>query len=112
MTEDEARQAIIDTARAMQSGDIDLVSGCRKICSLRGKIRTLDRTILFPIIVFESDTDYYPTNPSRALYSKSLLARMDKQLEAYIQASRSDVLDACQTIIDALGPTGSGESSN
>lgn len=100
---EQARQDIVAIARAMVSGTLDLMSGCRRLCDLRHRIGASDSDLFLPIIGFESQTDDYPIGAMRAQYEKDYLKQVDEQMDAFLVEARPGVLAACKRIIESLG---------
>lgn len=100
---DEARDNIVETARAMMSGSLDLVTGCRRLCDLRHRVGASDSELFRPIIAFESQTDDYPLGAVRSFCEENYLKQLDEQMDAYLADASQAVLAACRRIIESLG---------
>src|SRR5207253_1186873 len=96
---DRAMREVIETARAMQSGSMDLVRGCRLLCDLRHRIGASENDLFLPIIGFESETDDYPLGTDRTRYSPTTLERLDREVQAYVERAKPGVLAACKRIV-------------
>lgn len=99
----DARREIVQTAMAMVSGSLDLVTGSRRLCALRHDIGASESELFESIIAFESDTDVYPVGDARVHYNQSYLQQLDQELEEYINESKPAVVDACKRIIESFG---------
>jgi hypothetical protein len=95
---------IVDTAEAVIAGRIDLVGGCRRLRALSLRLPAPQREPFLPILGFESETDHYPLGDVRDLYAKDYLDRLDREIAAYSQKSRPEVVAACEAIIARFGP--------
>jgi hypothetical protein len=62
--------------------------------------------LFHPIRAFESETDRYAiSRPHRQMWDKEALAALDKEMSAYVDDWRPQVVEACKKIIAALeGP--------
>ena len=98
----DARQVILETARAMVSGELDLVSGARRLCDLRYEIAATESELFFPIIGFESEVDDYPVGDVRQRFGQEYLRKLDEEISPYIEEARPVVIAACEKIIEAL----------
>lgn len=99
---DQAKRKLIDTARAMQSGEMDLVRGCRLLCNLQHKIGASEDPLFLPIVGFESQTDDYPLDAVRDQYNPAVLERLDCELRDYVERAKPEVLAACKRIVESL----------
>lgn len=93
------KQELVDTAKAMIDGRMDLIVGIRAICSLRFAVGAPDDEIFFPIRGIESETDVFPVGELRKSYNQEYLARVDIEMSDYLKEAESDILDACKEII-------------
>jgi hypothetical protein len=93
---------VVETARAMVSGAVDLVAGSRELCRLRHDIDARHHELFLPIIGFESETDDYPIGSVRAQYGGAYLRRLDEEVGEYVLRAGPGVVAACERIIEAL----------
>src|SRR5262245_5203488 len=99
---DQARRSMIEVARGMLNGSVQLIDGCRKLVALRAKAALPPSA---PFDVFrgvESETDDYPTGQRRQMYSPDLLERLERENARYLDQVRPALLDACREIIDEI----------
>ena len=105
MTHDDARdarQVILETARAMLSGELDLVNGARRLCELRHEISATESELFCAIIGFESETDDYPVGDARQRFDQEYLRKLDEEICPYLEEARPGVIAACEKIIEVL----------
>ena len=96
---EQVRRELVETAKSMIAGDLDLVRGCRRLNRLSRSIDPLNSSIFNPIIGFESETDDYPLDEARSKYEKAYLEKVDREILEYSDRARSSVLNSCQLII-------------
>ncbi|KAA0076527.1 hypothetical protein [Tardiphaga sp. P9-11] len=105
----QAKQLLVETAKLMIAGDLDLVEGCRKLIRVsRGCDALLSHPDLVPIVGFESETDDYPLGEVRSAYEKTYLAKLDQEIAEYSGRARPSVLKACQFIVAMYGEKNAG----
>ncbi len=92
----------ISIAEAMISGEIPLIDGARLLCNLRYQIGAIDDSLFTPIVGFESQTDEYPDESRRSLYSKKYLAELDKEILPWVEEVRPGIIADCKEIIAAM----------
>jgi len=98
-------------ARQILDGSIDLVAGCR---ALKGSLPDIGPDAPdFVLIVagFESSTDELPIGPLRDKFHAGELARLDREIGAYVERSRATVLEACRQIIEAADRQTAGQDT-
>jgi hypothetical protein len=100
---DRARAELVAVARALLAGDLDLLSGCRRLDQISARIEPLNRQIFNPIISFVSETDGHPLGEIRNIYNKAYLDKLDRQLADFSERARSGILDSCRLIIAEYG---------
>ena len=98
----EGSDKVIEIATAMLDETMDLVAGCRRLCSLRHDLDARYDELFDPIVGFESQTDHHPVGDLRALYSQDYLRQLDRELAEYLDVATPEVLAACKRIIEAL----------
>jgi len=86
----------------MIAGQLPLIDGARKLCELRHQIGAIDDSLFIPIVGFESQTDVYPDESRRSLYSKKYLAALDKEILPWVEELRPSVIADCKEIIAAI----------
>jgi hypothetical protein len=98
-TYDQVRRDLVETAKSMIAGDLDLVRGFRRLNRLSRSIDPSNRSIFNPIIGFESETDDYPSDEARSKYEKAYLEKVDREILEYSDRARSSVLNSCRLIV-------------
>lgn len=93
------REELVGLANSMLAGEINLIEGVRKICSLRFAISDPENDVFVPLRAIDSETDHYPLGEMRARCADDYLRRMDAEMEGYLAEARQDILDACRDII-------------
>jgi hypothetical protein len=101
-TSNKARRELVQTARSIVAGDLDLVSGCRKLSKLSRRFDPSDR-IFDPIVGFDSETDDYPLDEVRETYQKAYLEKLDKEILEYAGRARLSILNSLKLIIAKYG---------
>ena len=96
------RAQVVEIAKRMLSGEIDLIAGSRKLSDLRHAIGESENPAFFPIVGFESETDDYPVGEQRQQYDQNELKRLDKEMQDYIEQVKPAVLAACRRILERL----------
>lgn len=102
-TSDPARAEIVAVARALLAGNLDLVSGCRRLNQICRRIEPLNRKIFNPIIGFDSETEDYPLGEIRNIYEKAYLDKLDREIAEYSERARSGIFNSCRLIIAEYG---------
>jgi Protein of unknown function (DUF2489) len=92
---------IVEVARAMLSGDLDLIEGARRINQLRFETADPESDLFLPIRGFESETADYPMGAVRDNWAAPFLAEQDRTISEYVERSRKGVLEDCRRIVDA-----------
>ena len=106
MSSTQSKAELVATADAMLMGEMDLIEGCRRICSLRHAVGDPDNGLFLPIIAIESETDHFPIVGARKLCAPEYLKRMDEEIDGFLQKARNDILNACREIVRAFSPDG------
>ncbi len=96
------RRELVDVANSMLTGDLDLIYGVRRICSLRLEVEDPDNEVFLAVRGIESETDSFPVGPMRATASPAYLQRADAEMQQYLVDATSDILQACQEIIEVF----------
>ncbi len=96
----QQRQALIKLCRALINNETDFLEGCREIASFRWHLDEKETEDFLLFVGISSETDHYPSPESRHLYSDSFLDREDKAINELIAEIKSDVIDACDVLID------------
>lgn len=90
---------VVATAQAMLQGEMDLIEGCRRLCSLRFKLADPQNAVFLPIRAIESETDHFPLGEVRNRCAPDYLHRMDAEMERYLADAREDILKGCREIV-------------
>lgn len=90
---------LIAIANAMLDGQMNLIEGVRKICSLRFTVDDPDNDVFIPIRAIESETDHFPLGEVRSQCASDYLQKIDVEMQSYLSDTRQDILDACKEII-------------
>lgn len=97
---------LVATAESMLRGEMHLIEGCRRICSLRHKLDDPDNAVFLPIRGIESETDGFPLGKVRSTCAPDYLRRMDGEMERYLAGAREDILSDCREIIRVYSRAG------
>jgi len=97
-----SRREILNAARRMITGELDVITGCGTICRERRDLPAEDRDseLLSPFIAFDSELDAFPLGRAREQWNAVALREKDLQLAAIVDAARSELLGACRELID------------
>ena len=93
------RKELLELANAMLAGEVNLIEGVRKICSLRFAIGDSENEVFFPMRAIDSETDHYPLGEMRTKCNIDYLKQMDAEMACYLSNASQDILDACKNII-------------
>jgi hypothetical protein len=104
---EEKRVELVRVAKAMISGECDLIEGVRKLTALRFATDRPNDPIFDAIRGLESETDHLPVGAERALWAPVALAEKDALLKRYIETEGPQVLDACSQIVRAFDTSSS-----
>lgn len=83
----------------MLAGDVNLIEGVRKMCSLRFATGDPENDVFMPLRAIDSETDHYPLGEMRVRCADDYLRRMDAEMENYLEEAKQDILNACRDII-------------
>lgn len=97
------REELVGLANAMLAGEVNLIEGVRKMCSLRFAISDPENDVFIPLCAIDSETDHYPLGEMRARCADGYLRRIDTEMENYLEEVRQDILDVCRDIIRIYG---------
>ena len=100
---DTARAELIDTARAMLRGSLDVVTGCRRLVTLAHSAALADDDLFTVIISFESQTDHLPTESLRDRWNTAALARDEAEVQPFVASMRPAIERACEQIVRKYG---------
>lgn len=102
MGPNKADTKLVAIANAMLGGEVNLIEGCRVICSLRYESSDPDHQVFLPIRGIESESDHYPLGEYRKQYAPEYLQRIDAEMEKYLVEAQSDILAACREIVQVF----------
>jgi hypothetical protein len=102
MSFQSARTELVAVADAMLKGELQLIEGCRRICSLRQKVEDPENPAFLSIRGVESETDHFPLGDMRRQYASDYLAKADEEMNRYMTDAREDILAACREVIRAF----------
>lgn len=91
-----------NTCKDILGEKIDIVDGCRILCSWKNEIVSLPKDIFKPIVRFEAKTGGYPLGKVRDVYAEHYLRELDEEYLPFIRKSRKPVMTACQALIDFI----------
>jgi hypothetical protein len=89
---------LLQLQQAILAGELDVLSGTRRICAQLGSAGLIDESIGTVFVGGESETDHLPIGAERTYWNAEALRRM---CEAFY---RERVLSACRALIDRFGP--------
>jgi len=93
------RRELVDVAKGMLAGEVHLIEGVRRICSLRFDVGDPENEVFLPIRGIESETDTFPLGTMRSSCSQEYLQRMDAEMEDYLAEAKADILRASEEIV-------------
>lgn len=93
------RLELVNLARGMVSGEVHLIEGVRKLCSLRFEVEDPENKVFLAVRGIESETDHFPLGSKRSTCHAGYLEKMDTEMESYMAEVKKDILQACQEII-------------
>ncbi|HUQ85076.1 MAG TPA: hypothetical protein VM077_02025 [Candidatus Limnocylindrales bacterium] len=97
----ESANKIIEIAKNMIDGKINLAAGSRKIETYRYQTDYSDDELFDIFMLVADDTDHIPLDEEvREKWNKDALKKLDSELEEYIKVMKPDMLDACEAIVE------------
>jgi hypothetical protein len=103
MREDEyarkKRAEIVEVARFMLAGQIDLIEGCRRVVSIASRIGLQDDPTVIPFRGFESETDGFPRGDARKNYAADYLEKLDGEAKEYLDSATTEMLRSCRDLL-------------
>lgn len=97
---------LLDVARAILKGEVDLIDGACEIVSLSHGTPFANDPIFHGFIAIWSDADDLHTAPSRDWWAPEALERIDKKRREYIESVRKGVLEDCWQLLERFGDPG------
>jgi hypothetical protein len=98
--ENQKKREIVNLATSMIEGRTDLVWGCRVMDGLRLDVKESERKVFNPFIAFADDTERFPIEETRNLYSTEYIEKADLEKEKYLQNNRTSIIEACNKLIE------------
>ena len=88
MSSNDARAKALTNARAMLSGTLSLVEGCRDMVRLLGELdpELAESEAALTFVAVESETDEYPVGEARTQWNSEALRKRDAELQTYVQS--------------------------
>jgi len=99
-TNDQVKRKLVETAKLLIAGELDLVRGCRKLNRLSRSVHPFNSSIFNPIIGFDSETDDYPFDDVRDTFERTYLEKLDRDILEYSDRARLGILNCCKRIVD------------
>ncbi len=98
------RRRVVELARNILAGGIDVLDGSSKIASLRGELDIdLDDDDLMAFVAVESETDALPVGAEALNWSPEALARKQPELERARSWAIDVVREPCQNLVARFG---------
>jgi hypothetical protein len=94
------RQEIAAVAQSMLDGSMELLHGCRVICTLQHQLSQaeLHNNDLLVIVGIESELDDCPTGHARQHWEPSALADKDRERDDYLRRVGDRLTNACRAL--------------
>lgn len=104
LTDEIRKRGLIEIAKSMINHKIDLILGCRQICSIAVELddEIYKSDIFGGFCAIESETDIYPLGDDRKYYNKKYLAELDQKLNAYIDRCSESIIEDSHKLIKFL----------
>lgn len=102
MNQIEAKKEIIRIASDVLNNNVNLIEACRTITGLSCDTDNPEDDIYNPFVAVDSETDHFPMGSVRDLCDPEYLARIDKEIERYIELANNDIRKACYELIKKL----------
>ncbi len=104
MINQNAKNILVLTAKDMLAGNVDLITGCRKICNLRHQVETFTNDPLFLLFRgIESETDHFPIGKVREHCDPDYLNKIDNEKNEYLMETKEFIFQECKKIIEKYG---------
>lgn len=97
-----AKNKIVEVAQKIILGELNIIEGSRIITSLVANNNLSKVELYFPFEAVDSETDHLPFGQVRDECSSAYLARIDREIEAYIKETKSVIIEACKVLIEKL----------
>ena len=95
------KNRVVDVCKGMLQGNVDMISGARKLAEYNYQLfgEIIDDDFL-PIVNFNEQTDDMPIGNQRQYYSEEFLSRMDKTYTEFEAKVKQEIFDACHKLIE------------
>jgi hypothetical protein len=103
-----ARERLLALARAVISGDANLIQAAREISHLRFEVGDPDNRSFFLFRTIESETDHFPTGEVRERASPAFRLKSDAEMNRYIEFRRAEAIAASRTLIQEFSEESPG----
>ncbi|MCM2263858.1 MAG: DUF2489 domain-containing protein [Desulfuromonadales bacterium] len=103
------RSELITIASSMIDGNLHLIEGVRKVCSLRHSIGQPESELFLLFRAVDSETDHYPLGDARQHFADDYLHKLDAEMSEYLADTKEEILSACRTIIQIFSETSQGK---
>lgn len=97
--DEKIKNVIVKLCEDMLNDSIDLIAGCRNMCSLPSSTSLYNDKLILPFRGFDSETDDYLIGKVRELCAKSYLEEMGKIKEEYLAEEGSNIKNWCSNLI-------------
>lgn len=99
MKTEKPRNKAIEIAKQMLNDQVNLIEGCRAICSISYEDDDPNENVYLPFVAFESETDHIPIGKARLNCSQEHIKKLDNEVRNYILERKADIYNACQELI-------------
>ena len=99
-TSDLPEDRVVEVARGVLSGELDVLEGCRALVHLSVRLRNRDDDLFGPILGFESETEVYPSGSLREAWQKEALEQKDREFQQYLSKAKAEVFRACEALAE------------
>ena len=107
------QQRVVEVASAILRGELGVIEGSRRLCSLRFRVSSLDHDPDFtPFVGIDSETDHLPIGEVRELWAPEALVRLTPEIQATEDHWRQWAFTAAQRLIDRFRATSNDNTRN
>jgi hypothetical protein len=101
MKDDHTRTEMADVARRMLDGELHLFEGVRKLSDLSRRLPVGEdlEAVIRTLQGIDSEIDDLPLGEARSAWANDALAAKDRERDQYLERTRSEIEDACRTIL-------------
>jgi len=101
---DDARELVLQTAKDMLRGSMDLLEGCRLIVRHHGVLEEASDPIFVPLVGIESETD--DLTGKTDVWDPDTKVRIEQEKARYLHQVREEILESCANIVRKLNRPG------